>query len=412
MDDTKDRLPVVVVVGGGYAGVLAANRVAGRLGGRARVVLVSDRDELVHRVRLHEMASGGDARRYPLARMVARRVERVQARVVRIDAAARRCVLEDGVLAYDFLIYAVGSGIAAAAPGAREHGMALASPDHALAFAAKLDALPIGAPIVVIGGGLSGIEVAAEIAERHPALAVSILCDTLGTGWDDVARDAALAGLSELGVTVRTGARVAEVHADAVVLTTGERVDAAATVWAAGFAASRLARDSGLPCDASGRLVVGETLQVPSHPEILGAGDGVAPPAACVSGADPDYVLRMGCVTAMPLGCHAADVAADLVRGKPPRTFRFAFPLQCVSLGRKRGLLVLTDRRDHTTGRVVTGRVAAMVKELICRYVIGMVRVERRFALYPWLGKRSSRRLLTAPTPRALPAASGDTHVA
>jgi NADH dehydrogenase len=403
MDDT-DRLPVVVVVGGGYAGVLAANRVAGRLGGRARVVLVTDRDELVHRVRLHEMAAGGDVRRYPLARMVARRVERVQARVVRVDAAARRCVLEDGVLAYDFLIYAVGSGIAAAAPGAREHGMALASPDHALAFAARLEALPLGAPVVVIGGGLSGIEVAAEIAERHPALAVSIVCDVLGAGWDDVARAAALAGLSELGVTVRTGARVAEVRADALILSDGERVDAAATVWAAGFAASRLARDSGLPCDASGRLIVGETLQMPSHPEIIGAGDAVAPPAACVRGADPDYVLRMGCVTAMPLGCHAADVVADLVKGKPPRTFRFAFPLQCVSLGRKRGLVVRTDGGDRATGRVITGRLAAMVKELICRYVIGMVRIERRYAVYPWLGRGASR--------RALPAASGDTQVA
>jgi NADH dehydrogenase FAD-containing subunit len=202
------------------------------------------------------------------------------------------------------------------------------------------------------------------------------------------------------------------VRADAVVLDSGETIEAAATVWAAGFAASRLARDSGLPCDASGRLLVGETLQVPSHPEVIGAGDAVAPPAACVRGADPDYVLRMGCVTAMPLGCHAADVVADLVKGRPPRTFRFAFPLQCVSLGRKRGLVVRTDGADRTNGRIVTGRLAAMVKEFICRYVIGIVRIERRYAVYPWLGKRASRRVLATEPPRALPTASGDTHVA
>jgi len=413
--DPIERLPAVVVVGGGYAGVLAANRAAGKLGGRARVVLVSDRDELIHRVRLHEVAAGVTTRRYPLSTMLARRVEHVQARVARIDAAARRCHLRAGdvdrVLAYDFLIYAVGSTIAAAAPGAREHAMALAGPDEALAFAARVDELPSGAPVVVIGGGLSGIELAAEIADAHPALAVTLLCDDLGAGWDDVAREAAVAGLLELGVAVVAGVRVAEVRGHAVVLTDGTRVPAAATAWAGGFAPARLARDSGLPVDATGRLIVGETLQVPSHPEILGAGDAIAAPAACVPGGGDDDTLRMGCVTAMPLGAHAADVVTDLVDGRPPRGFRFGFPGQCVSLGRRRGLIVRTDRADRANGRVVGGRVAAMIKECICRWVIGMIRLERRFAgVYAWIGRGARRPALPAATP--LPLAPGHTDVA
>ena len=44
----------IVIVGAGYAGVLAANRVAGRLGKRAQVTLINDGAELVNRIRLHE----------------------------------------------------------------------------------------------------------------------------------------------------------------------------------------------------------------------------------------------------------------------------------------------------------------------------------------------------------------------
>ncbi len=79
----RHRVHPVVIVGGGYAGVLAANRIAGRAGGAARVVLVSDREEFVHRVRLHELASGGAPPRYPLSTLLRRGVEHVHGRVER-----------------------------------------------------------------------------------------------------------------------------------------------------------------------------------------------------------------------------------------------------------------------------------------------------------------------------------------
>lgn len=382
MKPHEDRIPTVVIVGGGYAGVLAANRVAGKLRRDARVVLVSDRDELVHRVRLHEMAAGTNDTRYPLARMLSSRVEHVRARVARIDAPARRALLEDGgALDYDFLIYAVGSG-----PGAA--GSPVASPEAAQAFAAQLRALPDGATIAVIGGGLTGIELASEIADAYPRLAVSLHCEHIGPNWGEPAQAAARAMLAELGVSVHEGARVTDVDADVVVRATG-------------FTVAPLARASGLPVDALGRLVVDETLRVADHPEIVGAGDAVATPTACVLG--PVERLRMGCATAMPLGAHAADVVVDAIRGRTPRAFRFGFQLQCVSFGRRRGLVVFVDRGDHPTGRVLTGRRGALVKELICRLVIGMIRLERAFAgAYWWPGAGARfRPLLPAGDTRA-----------
>src|SRR5687768_16707246 len=79
----------IVIVGAGYAGVLAANRVAGRLGKRAQVTLINDGAELVNRIRLHEAVAGRRLRRYPLRRLVRRRVEVVVGRATGLVTEAR-----------------------------------------------------------------------------------------------------------------------------------------------------------------------------------------------------------------------------------------------------------------------------------------------------------------------------------
>jgi NADH dehydrogenase FAD-containing subunit len=398
---TETRIPTVVVVGGGYAGALCANRLAGSLGRHARVVLVSDQDALVHRVRLHEAAASGRDPRYPLDRLLRRRVDRIRGRMTRIDAAARTCEIRTDAgelaLGYDLLVYAVGSGVGAPVPGAREHGGALSSPEAAIAFAARLAELPEGAPVAVVGGGLTAIEAASEIAEAHPRLAVTLLCHELAAEEGEPGAAAIADGLAALGVAVRAGVRVTEVRPAEVVLEGGERVAADATVWAAGFTVSPLARDSGLPVDDRGLLLVDETLRAAGVPGIFGCGDAVAVPAACIgSGARS---TRMACATAMPMAAHVADAIADILRGEAPRPYRFAYMLRCISLGRRRGVVVFVDRDDRPTGRIITGWAGALTKELIVRFVIGAIRVERRLAgFYTWPGRASRiRALLEAP---------------
>ncbi|MCB9561694.1 MAG: FAD-dependent oxidoreductase [Kofleriaceae bacterium] len=405
MSRPRPPAPHVVIIGGGYAGVLAANRVAGRAGRGVRVTLISDRDELVHRIRLHEAAAGTRSRRYPLRGLLHRRVELRQGRVDRIDAAARACVVAGDAIAYDHLIVAVGSGIAAGVPGARDHGGALGDPDAAAAFAARLAALPDGAAVAVIGGGLSAIETAAEIAEAHPALRVALVADRVLPAWDDAGRAAIRDGLRALGVDVVRGARVVEVTATAIRLAGGEQLAADATVWAAGFTVAPLARASGLPVDDHGRLRVDATLRVPGHPEIVGAGDAVATPGSVLGrGAGADGAIRMGCASAMPQGAHAADTVLAALRGEAPRPMHFGFVLQCVSLGRHRGVAMFVDGDDRPTGRIITGRTGALIKELICQLVIGGLRVERRLpGTYTWPQRRRRPPALVAAPPPALP---------
>lgn len=392
----------VVVVGGGYAGVLAANRIAARAGAAVDAVLVSDRDELVHRVRLHEMLSGTRTVRYPLGQLLDPRVRHVHARVARIDADASVCELASGErLVYDQLVLTVGSHVHAPVPGAREQAMALAGPDTALAFAARIRDLPEGASVAVVGGGLTAVEVACELAAAHPRLRVAMVAEALQLRWPAPLEARLRRELHALGIELHLGAAVHAVGTGAVELARGAPVPAAATVWAAGFRSAPLAADSGLPVDPLGRVLVDESLRVPSHPEVIVAGDAAAAPLACVgSGAVP---MRMACATAMPMGAHAADVALDQLAGRAPLRFRYRNTVQCVSLGRRRGMLVFIDEDDRPTGHVLTARPGAWAKEAICRAVIGTLRVDRAMpGAYVWPG-RGRRRRVDASAARPVP---------
>jgi NADH:ubiquinone reductase (H+-translocating) len=129
-------------------------------------------------------------------------------------------------------------------------------------------------------------------------------------------------------------------------------------VWTGGFVPPAIGRRAGLPVDAAGGIVVDENLQAIGHPEIFVAGDA----ASCYASWGH---LRMGCVTASPMGAHAGENARRLLSGEPLRPFDFAFPGRNISLGRGEALLQLTDYSDGPSDRIFTGRIAVFVKELI-----------------------------------------------
>src|SRR5262245_9632160 len=106
--------PTVIVVGGGYAGVLAASRVRGRLRDRGRVLLVSPDDALTDRIRLHQAAVGGLDVRHPYARLLAQGVEHIAARALALEPELNRLEVADAAdqrwfMTYDALILALGS---------------------------------------------------------------------------------------------------------------------------------------------------------------------------------------------------------------------------------------------------------------------------------------------------------------
>ncbi|KIF02173.1 pyridine nucleotide-disulfide oxidoreductase, partial [Streptomyces sp. RSD-27] len=167
----------VLVVGGGYAGVMAASRLTRR--DDVTVTLVNPRPDFVHRVRLHQLVGGTDPAVVGYHEVLADGVRLVVDTVERIDAAAARVELRGGgTRGYDHLVYAVGSGSAdPRVPGAAEHAFPLATLEEARRLRPVLEAAPAQAPVTVVGAGPTGIETAAELAEEGRA--VTLVCGGL-----------------------------------------------------------------------------------------------------------------------------------------------------------------------------------------------------------------------------------------
>ncbi|MCV7196325.1 NAD(P)/FAD-dependent oxidoreductase [Mycobacterium angelicum] len=374
----------VIVVGGGYAGTVAANHL--RLRDDVDITLVNARPVFVERIRLHQLAAGSGTATVEYPTLLGEGIELVVETVDRIDAAARTVVLASGAeLSYDYLIYAVGSsGATPAVPGAAEYAFSVADLDSTQRLRYALADLPADAPIIVVGGGLTGIEAAAEFAQLGRP--VTLVCGSvLGPSLSRRGRRSVGKQLRKLGVDVLESAAVTEVRWDAVVLADGTALPSAATVWTAGFGVPDLAARSGLRTDALGRLLTDETLTSIGDQRIIGAGDAVAP-----SG----QPLRMSCQAAGPLGAQAANTVLSRIAGDTPAAISQAFVGQCISLGRSYATVQLARSDDTPINAYIGGRVAASIKEAVCKGTVWSIRHEAaKPGSYFWFrgGKRPAQ---------------------
>ena len=296
----------------------------------------------------------------------------------RIDAAARTVELTSGVtLHYDYLIYAVGSTgtVPAGVPGATEFAYPISELEQAHRLRDRLADVPKSAPTVIVGGGLTGIESAAEFAEAGRP--VTLVTDVLGPSLGRTGRRSVAKRLARLRIGVLEGSKVARVTADRVVLTDGRELPSAVTVWTAGFGVPGLAAASGLATDELGRLVTDETLTSVDDPRIIAAGDAAAP-----SG----LPFRMSCQAALPLGAQAANTALARIAGTDPTGVNQAMFAQCISLGRHAGTVQLGHTDDSPTRFYAGGRTGALIKEQVCRQTLRWMRGEAaKPGSYTWV---------------------------
>jgi NADH dehydrogenase len=165
----------VVVVGGGYAGTLAANHLRQRPD--IDITLVNSRPVFVERIRLHQLVADSGAATADYGTLLGDGIRLIVDTVDHIEVAARRILLISGAeLTYDYLIYAVGStgAMPSTVPGAAEFAHSIADLESAQRLRYALADLPADGPVTVVGGGLTGIETASELAEqRRP---VTLVC--------------------------------------------------------------------------------------------------------------------------------------------------------------------------------------------------------------------------------------------
>ena len=349
----------VVVLGAGYAGLTLARRLESRLPDAADLVVVDESDTHLVQHELHRVVRHpdvADAITVPLNEVLNRATVRT-ARVERVDRESQRVHLSDGVLDYDYAAICLGAETAFYdLPGVAEHGLPLKRLDHARDVRdATLDACAADGRAVVGGAGLSGVQVAGELAaladDRGAALDVTLLeredavAPTFPESFQTAVRDA----LEANGVTVRTGARVTSASADAVEID-GESHPYDAFVWTGGIRGP----------DATGgeRPVVQRDLRLDDHTFAVGDAarvvdaDGEAVPASAAAAIREARVVA----TNVDRLVRAAQTDAD---GFEPRLdpFRFDAPGWIASVG---------DDAVATVGpKVFTGASARAMKATV-----------------------------------------------
>ena len=354
---TQDK-PHVVILGAGFGGLYAARALE-----RApvRVTVVDRRNHhlfqpLLYQVATAALAPGEIAKpiRAVLRRQRNARVFLAEAR--QVDLAARRVLLRDGELAYDYLIVATGGQYSyfghdewkRFAPGLKSLEDALDIRRRILlAFEkAEREADPARRKklltFVLIGGGPTGVEMAGAIAEISrqvlvrdfrqidPREARVLLLEAgpriLHTFAEDLAAKAE-ASLRRLGAEVRTNCRVTAMDREAVWMG-DERIEAATILWAAGVAASPLVESLGVPLDRAGRVIVEPDLSIPGRREVFVIGD------ASVFLHQTGSPLPGMCPVAIQQGRHVAESIRSDLGDRPREAFHYVEKGQLATIGR------------------------------------------------------------------------------
>lgn len=345
----------IVVLGGGFAGLWSAVGAARKLdelgvtSDAVEVVLVN-RDAF-HSIRVRNYESDLRSVRVPLDDVLEPiGVRRIEGEVAGIDPDRHVVTVRpsDGEqsLGYDRLVFALGSQLRRPSlPGLEEFAFDIDTYHGAVRLKQHLEQLPNLPPnagqftILIVGAGLTGIELAAElparlreIVERTGKSRVCrvILADHhphVGSDMGDSARPVIEEALTALGVETRLGIRIVSANADGVTLEAGEWIAASTVVWCAGMQANPLTRSVSSNLDRFGRIPVDPFLRVQGANHLFAAGD------CAWSMMDECHASVMSCQHGRPMGRFAGhNVVCDLL-GLPMLPLQIDWYVTILDLG-------------------------------------------------------------------------------
>lgn len=373
----------LVILGAGYAGLTVAEEVRRRAKGSVPIVLVDRHPLQVLRTELYEVgqiaAAGGDVARWtvPLARVFDRiSVTLRQGDVEGVDLDRKVVRLDSGDLAYGSLAICLGNVAAYyGVPGATEHTYNVYRLSGAQRLGRALLDIERASPnlkgerrprVLVVGGGSTGVELAAEVATtdwgkltgstvRPPDVFLLAGSLPLLAGMSPRLIQHARTTLHEIGVTIIHGLNVVNVEPNRVHLEDGSVLACDAAVWCAGVEAPAVVRELSVPHGKGGRIATEPTLEVPGHSGVFAVGD-------VVEFRDPATgMLVPG--TAQAALSEARTAARNIVaraRGEALEPFRYRERGVIVALGVGRGAGML--------GRVtVWGSPARLLKSVVER---------------------------------------------
>lgn len=376
----------ILVLGAGFSGLWAAVGAARRLdelgvGDDAIEIVVVNRTPW-HCIRVRNYEADVTPARVRLETVLDPiGVKLLVGEVHRIDTAARRVTtMVDGKareLTYDRLVFALGSHLVRPTlPGADTFLFDIDTFEAATRLEDHIAALTErerGAgrfTAVVVGAGLTGIEAACELPDRlrrvmeraaapaGPARVVLVDHNAwIGSDMGAEARPVIAEALRALGVETRTGVAVTAVDAGGVMLSSGERIEAATVVWCAGMRSNPLTALFGADLDRSGRLPVDDFLKIKGATAEFATGD------SAVLAIDGVHASVMSCQHSRPMGRYTGyNVASDLL-GQPMLPLRVDYYVTVLDLGPHGA--VYTEGWDRHV--VSTGAAAKQTKQTINR---------------------------------------------
>ncbi|MFY1687053.1 NAD(P)/FAD-dependent oxidoreductase [Plantactinospora sp. WMMB782] len=357
----------IAVLGAGYAGAAAAGYLARHLHpDDFEITVVNAEPDFVERMRLHQLAAGQELRRFGLAEMFAGTGIRLRvARVSAVDVDRRNVTVLDGggtdLIEYDSLLYTLGSTVGdQGVPGVSEHAFHVAGRPAALRLRRHLDELGEGGAVLIVGGNLTAIEIATEIAECRPGLRVTLATTGELGGWlGRKSRQHLLRAFDRLGIAVHEHSTVVRVDRNAAVTVDGTAFASDATVWAAGFAVHPIAAASGLRVEDDGRITVDRMMRSVSHPEVYAAGD------SAYAVGESGRPLPMSCASAGFTRMQAtAAIVGDLTGQRIAKT-SLAYLGNCVSLGAKDAIFQTVDGDARSRSWSLRGRSVARFKAFV-----------------------------------------------
>jgi len=403
--DEKGRRPRVLVLGGGFAGIGAAQKLKKS---EADVVVVDKHDYHTFQPLLYQVATGlleQPAVGHPIRDLFHKQdnVRIHQDRVAAIDLEARRVTFDElEPLSYDYLVVGIGAEVNFfGVEGAADHAFPLYTladavrlKNHVLRTWEKADREPSviedGAlNIVVVGGGPTGVETAGALAELYngvfrkdyPDVASDRAKITLVEAGPEIfpmfkedIRTYTEEALTKRGVEVQTGEVVESITPQRVTLKSGTVLPAHTLVWGAGLQGNALVQSLGLELERGNRIGVDEELRIPSHPDVYAVGD-----VAAITDQKTSQVLPQLGSVALQSGEHAGKTLAQRIAGKETKPFKYKDKGTMAAIGRGSAVVQMLG------GKTMKGKTAQLAWATV-HLALLPTNEDRSKAVVDWVG--------------------------
>jgi NADH dehydrogenase len=386
----------IVIIGGGFGGISAAKNLAKFLHpGDAKVTLINKDPYHSFHANLYEIATSPEELTtnlelkktvsIPLADILPKNVELIIASVTKIDHQSNKLETADGLtISFDYLIQSTGSkpcyfGI----PGTEAFSSPLKSVYDALKIRSGLESMielhrtDIKKPyvnLVIIGGGIAGVEFAAESIRlfnwlsfkySYPRFKIQTLIieakNDLASGLDKKVGDIILSRLLSLGTRIKLNTKVTKVDSQYLDLENGEKIEYDFLVWTGGISANSELCSNSPNIGSQGRVMVSPYLELPKSHNIFLIGD-----LACIADKNNQFVPA-NATNAIDQGKYIASLIRDLIKNREPSAYKPKDSGFSIPIGGKWAVVVWK-------GFIITGFPGYVIRQLeLLRYFIYLV---------------------------------------